>query len=216
MTTLFHFPPSPFSRRVRLALALKGIVPELRNGREDPVAMAEALRHSPLGTMPVLVDGDVSLGDSLAILQWLDVRIPDPPIWPRDPKLHAEAQLVVTSMDRALDLLVEYGTRIFGLASHEAWPAARDKALGRIRGSVDVVAAKAQGREGQPLVGDTWGAADLVVYTAAAWYRGLPARAPTFAPAGQILSLGVEMPAAITAWADSHASRPDIRALDAI
>ena len=74
MPTLYHFPPSPFSRRVRLALAHKGISVELKNGREDPVFMTEALHHSPLGTMPVLVDGDVTLGDSLAILQWLDVQ----------------------------------------------------------------------------------------------------------------------------------------------
>lgn len=216
MTTLFHFPPSPFSRRVRLALAHKGIAVELRNGREDPDAMAEALRHSPLGTMPVLVDGDVALGDSLAIYQWLDVRSPEPAIWPRDAKLHAEAQLIVTSMDRALDILVEYGTRIFALNAHEGWPAVRDKALGRCRSALEVVASRASGREGHPLVGDAWGAADMVAYTAAAWYAGLPARAPTFAPAGQILSLGVEMPASIAAWARSHAARPDIVALDAI
>jgi len=216
MPTLYHFPPSPFSRRVRLALALKGIPVELKNGREDPDSMAEALRHSPLGTMPVLVDGDVALGDSLAIFQWLDVQSPEPPLWPRDPRTHAEAQLVVSSMDRALDIFVEYGTRIFALRAHEAWPGIRDKALGRCRGSLAVVAERARGREGRPLVGDAWGAADIVVLTAAAWYAGLPARAPTFAPAGQILSLGVELPPAIGAWAASHAGRADVLALDAI
>ncbi|HEV3191381.1 MAG TPA: glutathione S-transferase N-terminal domain-containing protein, partial [Polyangiaceae bacterium] len=71
MRILYHFTHSPFARRVRLALAHKGLDVELREGRDNPASMAEARRLVPLKTLPVLVDGDQVLGDSTAITRWL-------------------------------------------------------------------------------------------------------------------------------------------------
>ena len=77
MRVLYHFARSPFSRRVRLALALKNLPVELREARETPAFRDEATRLYPVKTIPVLVDEDGTVvGDSSAIglyLEWLMV-----------------------------------------------------------------------------------------------------------------------------------------------
>jgi RNA polymerase-associated protein len=40
--------------------------------------------------LPVLVDGDVVVPDSLAILRYLEERWPDPPLFPREAARRAE------------------------------------------------------------------------------------------------------------------------------
>ena len=58
MRRLFHFPTSPFARRVRLALAHKGLTTELCDVRAHPEFLEESRRLSPLKTIPVLVEED--------------------------------------------------------------------------------------------------------------------------------------------------------------
>jgi maleylpyruvate isomerase len=87
---LYTFWRSSSSWRVRIGLALKGLGHELR-----PVNLAageqfeEAHRsRSPLFHVPVLeVEEDgrtLRLVQSMAILEWLDERFPDPPLLPAD------------------------------------------------------------------------------------------------------------------------------------
>jgi hypothetical protein len=65
MRVLYHFARSPFSRRVRLALAHKGLTAELREARANPAFLEEARALSPLRTMPVLLEEDGhAIGDS--------------------------------------------------------------------------------------------------------------------------------------------------------
>lgn len=216
MRTLYHFPTSPFSRRVRLAFAHKGLPVALRDARNDPAAAAELPALSALGRIPVLVDGDLVVADSRAILQWLDAVQPDPPLWPREREPLARALALSVQLDGAIDVLADLGTRLFELADHPAWPGVRDRALARARGALGAVADVAAQRIGQPLVGDAWGAVDMAVLVAVLWMEGLPGRAPTFPPAARILALGVEPPPALVAWADAHRGRADVLALDAV
>ncbi|GMN22121.1 hypothetical protein TIFTF001_047376 [Ficus carica] len=72
--------------RVRIALNLKGLnyeyVPvNLLKGEQRS---SEFLKLNPLGYVPVLVDGDVVLADSLAILLCLDEKYPQHPLLPSD------------------------------------------------------------------------------------------------------------------------------------
>jgi maleylacetoacetate isomerase len=88
---LYSFFNSSTSFRVRIALALKGLPYEyagvnLRSGEQGK----EAYRAlSPAGIVPVLVDGDVTLTQSLAIIDYLDQRHPMPRLVPEDPVLRA-------------------------------------------------------------------------------------------------------------------------------
>ncbi len=83
---LWSFFSSATSFRVRIALALKGIPYEyktinLRQGEQHDPAF---LRDNPAAGVPVLVDGTVTLGQSLAILDYLDQRYPVPQLTPDD------------------------------------------------------------------------------------------------------------------------------------
>ena len=88
---LFSFFSSSTAFRVRIALALKGVAYEyqavnLRAGEQHQQAF---LDHNPSGGVPALVDGDFSIGQSLAILDYLDSRYPEPRLTPEDPMQRA-------------------------------------------------------------------------------------------------------------------------------
>jgi glutathione S-transferase len=68
---LYHSPTSPFARKVYM-LALAARLPDLKLVRANPLA-DEALRAvNPLGKIPALVDGDLTLIDSPLICEYLD------------------------------------------------------------------------------------------------------------------------------------------------
>ena len=76
--------PSPYARKVRIALAEKGIPFELAT--EVPWNDDTCLpQHNPLEKLPVLIpDGGEPLFQSSYILEWLERRHPDPPLLPKD------------------------------------------------------------------------------------------------------------------------------------
>jgi glutathione S-transferase len=45
--------------------------------------------------VPVLVDGDEVVPDSTRIVEWLERRVPEPPLYPREPARLAEVQVFV-------------------------------------------------------------------------------------------------------------------------
>ncbi|MGT2480001.1 glutathione S-transferase N-terminal domain-containing protein [Methylobacterium oryzae CBMB20] len=77
--------PSPYARKVRIALAEKGLPFELVT--EVPWDSSTTVpRHNPLEKLPVLLlpDGG-SVYESSYILQWLELKHPEPPLLPPDP-----------------------------------------------------------------------------------------------------------------------------------
>jgi len=85
MPTLHGVHLSPFVRKVRVALAEKGIdydsVPQIPFGPRD-----EYTKISPLGKIPCWQDGDFALPDSSCILAYLERVRPDPALYPKDAK----------------------------------------------------------------------------------------------------------------------------------
>ncbi|MBN8429830.1 glutathione S-transferase family protein [Microbulbifer salipaludis] len=73
---------SPFVRKVLIALDLKGIpfklIPQMPFSGD-----AEYLKINPLGKVPTLVDGDLTLGDSKVICQYLEAAYPETPLYPQ-------------------------------------------------------------------------------------------------------------------------------------
>jgi glutathione S-transferase len=64
----------------------------------DPSFQARVKAVSPVGKVPVLVDGDVVVWDSLAIVEYLAEKFPDRRIWPRDPQARARARSICAEM----------------------------------------------------------------------------------------------------------------------
>ncbi|QXP84205.1 glutathione S-transferase family protein [Methylococcus sp. Mc7] len=64
--------------------------------RED--SKAKILAHSPAGKVPVLIDGDLAVWDSLAILEYLAERFPETAGWPRLPSDRARARSLSAEM----------------------------------------------------------------------------------------------------------------------
>ena len=81
---------SPFVRKVRVALAEKGLDYEL-----EPVfpfgVSADFKKISPLGKIPVLQEDDYYLPDSSAILDYLEAAYPQTSLLPKDPKERGRA-----------------------------------------------------------------------------------------------------------------------------
>ncbi len=84
---LYDFFRSSAAYRVRIALNLKGLEAErafvhLGRGEQfDP----SYLELNPQGVVPTLVDGEAVIGQSLAILEYLEETRPEPPLLPADP-----------------------------------------------------------------------------------------------------------------------------------
>ena len=53
---------------------------------------------SPAGKVPILIDGDVTVWDSLAIIEYLAEKFPDKKLWPADRAARAHARAVSAEM----------------------------------------------------------------------------------------------------------------------
>jgi glutathione S-transferase len=85
--------------------------------------------------------------------------------------------------------------------------------LGRAQRALDRLAQEVSTRAPGPLCG-SWSMADMALVALVLWFETMPTRAATFPPAKTMLSLGYAFPAALSAWADQHRGRADVRALD--
>ena len=103
MLRLYRAPFSTNVERVALALAHKGLdVESVEISYEDRSPVIEV---SGQPFVPVLVDGDEVIPDSIAILRHLEERHPDPPLFPRDPARRAE-----------LDVFLEWFNEVWKVA----------------------------------------------------------------------------------------------------
>jgi glutathione S-transferase len=80
---VYRIPFSTNVERVALALAHKGVAVEWVD--VDPADRSPVVEVSGQELVPVLVDGELVLHDSPRILEHLEQRFPEPPLFPRDP-----------------------------------------------------------------------------------------------------------------------------------
>ncbi|MGH6930400.1 MAG: glutathione S-transferase family protein [Dongiaceae bacterium] len=64
----------------------------------NPDSKARLLEHSPSGKVPLLIDGDIKVWESLAIIEYLAEKHPAAHIWPRDAKARAHARAICSEM----------------------------------------------------------------------------------------------------------------------
>lgn len=93
---LYSYWRSSAAYRVRIALNLKGLsyrqvpVHLLENGGQQHGP--EYLALNPQGLLPLLLDGQTKVAQSLAILEYLEERFPLPALLPSEPELRAQVR----------------------------------------------------------------------------------------------------------------------------
>ena len=98
MIRLYHFPLSPYCRKVRLTLAEKKIEVELveeRYWEQNP----EFLRRNPAGKVPILKIDTKMLSESQAICEYLEETNPNPALMPRDADTRYEVRRLCAWFD---------------------------------------------------------------------------------------------------------------------
>ena len=98
MNRLYHFPLSPYSRKVRLSLGEKKIEVELveeRYWEQD----ADFLRRNPAGKVPILKMGNRTFADSTAICEYLEEAHPGPSLLPNSAENRYEVRRLVAWFD---------------------------------------------------------------------------------------------------------------------
>ncbi|WP_037545862.1 glutathione S-transferase family protein [Stappia stellulata] len=86
---------SSWSLRAWLALALTGTSFEEELLPLDTPEFYDRIEGlSPAGRVPVLIDGDVTVWDTLSIIEYLAERFPDAGLWPAAPHARAHARSI--------------------------------------------------------------------------------------------------------------------------
>jgi glutathione S-transferase len=163
MYRLISASPSPYARKVRIALAEKGIPFELAT--EVPwESTTETPAYNPLEKLPVLVlpDGR-GIYESRFILEWLEAKHPDPPLLaPANSDDALAARQVEVIADGVCDALVLLFWERQRPEEHRSVPwmaRQRRKVDGGLRALSDLAEARDGGRGW--LVGGRFGLADI-------------------------------------------------------
>jgi glutathione S-transferase len=96
--TLYDADRCPYCARVRIVLAEKGLPYETVVVYLDD-RPAWIYEKNPLGKVPVLEEDDFVLPESVVIMEYLEERYPEPPLWPADPAERAGGRLLVERFD---------------------------------------------------------------------------------------------------------------------
>ncbi|XP_023532765.1 glutathione S-transferase 2-like [Cucurbita pepo subsp. pepo] len=110
---LYSYYLSTCAQRVRIALNLKGLrfeykAVDLMKGEH---LSPDFLKLNPVGFVPALVDGDIVIADSFAIIMYLEEKYPQHPLLPSDLYKRAinyqAANIVSSSIQPLQNLIVE-------------------------------------------------------------------------------------------------------------
>ena len=90
---------SSWSFRPWIAMKAKGVAfEEILIPFDDAGGNPKFREFSPTGKVPTLVDGDLTVWESLAILEYLHDKFPEKGFWPKDHKARAHARSVANEM----------------------------------------------------------------------------------------------------------------------
>ncbi len=158
MLRLISATPSPYARKVRIALAEKAIPFELVT--EVPWdSTTSTPRYNPLEKLPVLLlPNGGSVYESHFILEWLEAHYPTPPLLPAEMEARLAARQTEVLADGVCDafLLLFFERHRAPDQQSEAWMARQRR---KIDGGLRALAAQAGDRDW--MVGDSFGLADI-------------------------------------------------------
>lgn len=162
MMKLLSATPSPYARKVRVALAEKAVEFELVT--EVPWNADTATPdHNPLEKLPVLIlDDGEAVFESDFILEWLEAKYPDPPLYPDNSDMRLAARRFEVVADGVCDAFVLHVFERMRDADKQsqAW---MDRQARKIEGGIRDLAAHVS-----PTgfcVGDAFTIADIAVVT---------------------------------------------------
>lgn len=92
---LYSGPTDPYSHRVRIVLAEKGIAVDILDIEKTVKIKEELLELNPYGKAPLLIDRDLVLFQPDIIMEYLDERFPHPPLMPVYPVARARSRLMM-------------------------------------------------------------------------------------------------------------------------
>ncbi len=102
MIKLFGFSASNYLNKVKLVLLEKGIAFE--EVTVFPSMSAKMLLVSPMGKAPFIEDGDFTLSESQAIIEYVEATHPQPPLYPHDAKEAAKVRELIQVIELYLEL----------------------------------------------------------------------------------------------------------------
>ncbi len=110
---------SSASYRMRIALNLKGLKPDRRfvHLAKGEQRAPEYKALNPQGFVPFLVDDDFSLSQSMAMIEYLDEKYPEPPLLPKDIETRAIARQIAQLI--ACDIHPLNNSRILAYLSND-------------------------------------------------------------------------------------------------
>jgi len=97
---------SSWSLRPWIAMKVAGIpFDEMVIPLYEPGSREAILKYSPSGKVPVLIEGDSHIWESLAILEYLAEKFPHASLWPTDAYARGHARAVATEMHAGFQAL---------------------------------------------------------------------------------------------------------------
>lgn len=155
---------SPYSWRVLLALEQKRlpyVSHQLQFSRQEQKS-PHMLAMNPRGLVPVLKHDDYVVFESVAVLYYLDLKYPEPPIFGRTPE---EAGVIMRVICEFQAYIEEHLMKIVRAVGGEGLEGRRDE-LTRSMHAVGREARTIEGRLSQSdwIVGEAYSAADMVMY----------------------------------------------------
>ncbi|MGF1544054.1 MAG: glutathione S-transferase family protein [Parvularculaceae bacterium] len=190
---------SSWSLRPWLVLQQAGVPFTERLIRLDRPESRETLRAAtPAGRVPTLIDGDLTVWESLAICEYLADKFPEKRLWPPDPTARAHARAIASEMHAGFGSLRTVWPMMFareGLRHTTSGGVARD--IARIAALRTEALERIGGPAGGPFLYGRFSIAD-------AFYAPVVSRFVTYGP--------VTLPAPARAWADMMWALPAMRA----
>jgi glutathione S-transferase len=186
---------SPFAWRVLLALEYKRLpyVSHLLQFSKQEHKSPQMLALNPRGRVPVLKDGDYVCFESLAILYYLDLKYPQPPIFGRTPEEAGTIMRVICEYQAYIEPRL---TSILGAIQFGAADLGSDE----ITAAMHAVASEARTIEGRLsksewIVGDCCSAVDMVIFPGIQLLRRALEKPQAAALSSRFMPLEVNYPA---------------------
>ena len=198
---------SPYAWRVLLALEFKRLpwVSRLLQFSRQEHKSPQMLALNPRGRVPVLRDGDYVCFESLAILYYLDLKYPQPPIFGRSPE---EAGTIMR-------VICEYQAYIepqLAIITDAIFYGEGDLAGDQVTAAMHAVANEARTIEGRLsksewIVGDACSAVDMVIFPGIQLLRRALEKPQAAALSSRFMPVEVNYPA-LGRWLARVASLP--------